>query len=228
MKFNLLVADNKFQLSRIQYDSIIRLLPARMEQQASRFKFWKDAQAYMFGKLLTLRGLINYGYDLSVLKNIEYNAFGKPFLPDSEINFNVSHSGHYVICCLARQLKIGIDIEMIKPLDLSDFQTVLTTEELSDISETSDSTVELLKLWTIKEAVVKADGRGFSLPLQKIQLAIENKVNIDGDTWYIYRIVLDPDYMVHIAANEIVHADNILYERINMTEESFVNNAAKV
>jgi 4'-phosphopantetheinyl transferase len=111
---------------------------------------------------------------------IATGTHGKPYLPDfPDLAFNLSHSGNYLAIAIARECAIGIDIEQVKarknlpglaercfsPAEIEHWQQLPKTEQISGF----------FRLWTAKEAFVKATGQG-------IQLGMDRCV-IDTKSW---------------------------------------------
>uniref|UniRef100_A0A5B6ZKT8 holo-[acyl-carrier-protein] synthase n=1 Tax=Davidia involucrata TaxID=16924 RepID=A0A5B6ZKT8_DAVIN len=85
------------------------------------------------------------------------------------LHFNISHTSSLIACGVTMDSLIGIDVEekqrTIKNNILSFAQRYFSHHEvelLTSISDTEVQRQEFLKLWTLKEAYVKALGRGFS------------------------------------------------------------------
>lgn len=109
------------------------------------------------------------------------NRYGKPFVSpivDSELNFNLSHSDNIGIFAFTTKYQIGIDIEKIKDIDNIDeiMRLVFTPNEISLFKNLSIETKTDLfyRLWTAKEAFMKAIGRGFSFSPKKIEFSFDN------------------------------------------------------
>lgn len=98
---------------------------------------------------------------------------GKPELPDSDLAFNVSHSGSTTLLALARNAMLGVDVE--HPRRIARRRALLarcfTPAEQARIEGAAESDSVLLRHWAAKEAVVKAIGRGIAYGLHKIELA---------------------------------------------------------
>ncbi|XP_050227660.1 uncharacterized protein LOC126677197 [Mercurialis annua] len=119
---------------------------------------------------------INHHNDPSSLK-FRRNTYGKPevewqmedgWFPPS-LHFNISHTSSLIACGVTQNSQIGIDVEeklrKIKNNVLAfarRYFSVHEVEFLSAISEPEVQRQEFLKLWTLKEAYVKALGKGFS------------------------------------------------------------------
>ncbi len=136
------------------------------------------------------------GQDFS-LRDLKYNPFNKPFL-NEEIDFSISHSGEYVVCALGIRQKVGVDIEEIKRIQLDDFKQFFTQEQFESILYASDPHMEFYKLWTIKESVVKADGRGLSFPLLNIRIR-GDKALLPDKEWHLQKLDIADNYSAYLA-----------------------------
>ena len=158
------------------------------------------------------------------------NHFGKPFLhPDSEtdkINFNLSHSGNYGVYAFSREKEIGIDTEKIRAVgDMNAmakrFFSSLECETLMSLPEEKQMN-SFFRCWTMKEAYVKACGKGFSLPLDKFSIDFMSEtpklLNVDWDQedinrWQIYSLDSPEGYITSLAAEGNDH--KIIYKSMN-------------
>lgn len=103
---------------------------------------------------------------------------GKPHLLDTSLalDFNVSHSGDWLVCAVTAGTPVGVDVEECKPT--RDVMTLarrfFREEEVAAMAACGDGAqCDLFyDLWTLKEAAVKArgsvlvsglDSRGFAL-----------------------------------------------------------------
>lgn len=188
------------RLSADKWNSYLSILPASMQNTIKRFSRWEDRQAGLFGKLLLIEALKKYGHGPDCLETILVDAYGRPFISGS-IDFNISHSGEYVVCAIAGKGKVGIDIEKIRPIDLTDFENWLTESQWRKITEANNKFELFYDHWTMKESVMKADGRGLSLPIQDIQ-ETDRQAVVEGTTWHVIRIEIDALYCCHLATNE--------------------------
>lgn len=137
-------------------------------QRAGRFHFEADQRRFGMTRSL-LRGLLGAALEThpGAVMLVE-GAFGKPQLDlrhgASDLHFNVSHSGDYSILALARSVRLGVDIELMKPSrDLTHLaHRVFHPDEVRLLEGSSDT--ELLerfyRIWARKEAAAKALGRG--------------------------------------------------------------------
>ncbi len=109
-----------------------------------------------------------------------YNNYDRPYINDI-IDFNIYHSGNYVVCAIGQDLKHGIDIEKVQDIDFKNFKKVMTDMQWQDIIRSKSPGSAFFKYWTIKESVIKTDSRGLSIPLLDIHVE-NNKVIYDNQT----------------------------------------------
>lgn len=102
----------------------------------------------------------------------EVDRWGKPRLPGGP-PFNLSHAAGRALVALGRTDEIGVDLEPDDRLDGADwFRRVLSPGEASRLAGPAFESLVLTRLWTRKEAVVKALGRGLSLPPEHVAVPI--------------------------------------------------------
>ena len=181
------------------WDTYFQKLPQGIQTQVMRFKRWQDRHSSLLGKILLLEGLKQYGYSPDCLKKLSYSPYNRPFLDDS-IDFNISHSGEYVVCAINNDGRVGIDIERKKSLNFAEFRSYMTPEEWNTMKEVPDQLEYFYELWTVKESVIKGEGKGLSIPLLDIHWVGET-ASVYKSLWYIKKIIIDPGYSCHVTAN---------------------------
>lgn len=206
------VNSNKWSCSIL--NEYLEQLPARFKEKILRFRRWQDAQATLIGKLLLRNQLQTYHNDLT-LNDISITDEGKPYISD-RFNFNITHAGSYVICAYSDEGQIGIDLEIIDEVDVNDFKKMFTVAEFEQIKSSADPLHLFYNFWTIKEASVKADGRGLSIPLNKVRVQDKN-VFIDDTRWFFKKLHFQPDYILHLVS------DKIIDEPVSLLEVDFIN-----
>lgn len=187
-------------------------LPVIFQKKIWRFTRWQDRQAALFSKLLLQKCLYKYGFPSNCLSRIVEDDYGRPFI-DNQIDFNISHSSDYVLCAMTNTCRLGIDIERIKHISLTDFYRVLTAEQSEKIKASSNVYKEFFKIWTKNESILKADGRGLSIPFSEIENG-HSKALLNGNVWYIKKIDVDSGYSCHLASE-------IESPRINLEKVKF-------
>jgi len=179
----------------------LSLLPADQQEKIKKFRRWQDAHASLFGKLLLKQGLLDCGIAIN-LNEIKYNAYGKPYFENDLVGFNITHSGNFVACIISNDTTtIGIDAEVIKALNIDDFQNLWNINEWADI-QNNDVNV-FYKYWTSKEAVVKAIGKGLSISLNEIN--VNNGVaQMGNENYFITNVNILPHVVINVASKQPV------------------------
>lgn len=112
------------------------------------------------------------------------NAHGKPTLCDNSWQFNLSHSGDWLALALCQQGPLGVDIEMglrrrqILPL-AQRFYAQSEYEWLAALPEAGRESA-FYRLWSRKEAVLKAQGGGIAAGLDKVCFMPEEDWRLDN------------------------------------------------
>lgn len=171
----------------------------------NRYHRFMDKKRTLFGDIL-VRYLMCKKLKL---KNSELmfdkGKYGKPFLINSNVHFNISHSGEWVVCAV-HSFPLGIDIELVKPIDLSIAMKICTKDEYVRFVNKNDS--ERLQyfydLWSIKESYVKAIGKGLYVPLDTLSVSICNDnitVKLDGCVnYFLKQYNIDLNYKMTVCA----------------------------
>ena len=168
------------------------------QNKVLRFYRWQDAQLSLLGRVLLCEGLKKFDLCFDDL-DLDYTKYNKPFFKNSEIKFNISHSGEIVICALANDIDIGIDIEIMKEISIEDFKFQMTINEWQKIANSKDQTRAFYKYWTEKEAVIKSHGNGLSIPLKSFEVS-NDKTEIDNQIFYLKSIPIDKNYYCYISS----------------------------
>lgn len=109
------------------------------------------------------------------------NKHGKPYLENyPNFNFNISHSGEYVLCGIDDK-DIGVDVEEIKNIDIIEIaQNYFTTKEFEYIinCDVEFQLNRFYEIWTLKESYIKCCGQGLSIPLASFSVEVDKYKNI--------------------------------------------------
>lgn len=185
---------------RHSFDKYLALQPVPLQQKILRFRRWQDAQATLMGRLLLKRGCADHFHFNRVDTEIIYNEFQKPYFRNVKLDFNISHSGNIIVCVIAPKRSIGIDVEKIMSIDLQPFKAQMTRSEWTTVLQSPDQDKAFYRYWTQKEAVVKAYGKGLSVPLSSFEILQEQSF-LDDDLWYTREVLIDRYYYCHLAAD---------------------------
>ena len=96
---------------------------------------------------------------------------GKPMIVGSDLEVSISHAGRRVAVAITRAGTVGVDVEEIDPdLRVADLLVhVLTAPERAYPS--ADGAKGFYRMWTRKEAALKATGDGLRVPLSGIEVS---------------------------------------------------------
>lgn len=101
----------------------------------------------------------------------DYGKNGKPFFTNyPHIQFNLSHSGDYVVAAFDRQ-PVGIDIQEHRRIKDSMARHFLNEKELEALSLITDEEEReeiLCELWAVKESYIKLTGEGMKKSMKEI------------------------------------------------------------
>ena len=102
---------------------------------------------------------------------IRAGDYGKPFVADNLVHFNLSHTGNSFVIAISNCTELGVDIEQCVPRkNLSSLVKKCFSNIEADYWTTlpDQQKIEMFfHFWVRKEAFVKAVGRGISLGLNK-------------------------------------------------------------
>jgi 4'-phosphopantetheinyl transferase len=187
----------------ILYQEYLTKLPPLLQAKNKKYLKWQDRLLHLFGQLLLLEALTEFQPGIvNPFDFLYYNTYGRPYVSEL-IDFNISHSGEYVVCAIGQHTRLGIDIEKIKPVAFTDFETVMTSDEWKIIKSSNNQTKFFFTYWVIKESVIKADSRGLSIPLRNIIIDTTH-AQCSGELWYLHQLNIDSDYCTCLATDKKV------------------------
>jgi 4'-phosphopantetheinyl transferase len=177
----------------------LTLLPERFRLQSMRKRQWIDRQLTISGKLLLL-WLLKERKSALTLEGIKTTSYQRLYFEDGP-DFNIAHSGNMVACCMTDTGRVGIDIEAVKEIDLSDFTDYFTPNEWKRIGGCPNVFDVFYDFWTRKEAVLKAIGTGLHTPLSAVDVSGESLL-YDHIVYHLRAIPLAAGYKCHIASTD--------------------------
>lgn len=227
-KVHVLISQLGSRLPDELFQSYLNQLPLHLQLDIVKYKRWRDIQARLFGKLLLHIGLTKY-YDLSpdILDNIQFTKCARPYLSGVNIDFNISHTPHTVVCCITQGANIGIDIEEIEPTPIQEFREEFSTEEMERIQRSKNCLEKFYSYWTKKEAVVKAEGLGLGIiPMRQVSIhESERSASLFSKHWFLYDILSDGKMTGHIAIDNPIEKKTIVYETICFDDKKLIQSS---
>ncbi|NUQ64538.1 MAG: 4'-phosphopantetheinyl transferase superfamily protein [Pirellulales bacterium] len=146
----------------------------------------------------------------------QYNAYGKPTLAEPAglpFQFNLSHSAGLAVCAVTRADEVGVDVECpdrrteVVPLARRFFADSEVAALGSRPQEEQRSV--FFEFWTLKEAYIKARGKGISIPLDAFAFSLSPDhppaigfapgMADDPRDWRFAQVFLGPAYPIALA-----------------------------
>lgn len=183
-----------------------RRIQARLNEadtrQVDNFMFQVDQQRSLLGRLLLAYGLLELGYPVSALADLDYSPQGRPFL-SYPLDFNISHSNERVLCAITTAGRVGIDIEHIRSLDMASFQALFSPRFKIELEGSATPWEDFFTWWVARESAIKADGRGMKA-LSELQGQEGNQsFQLGEEQWQVVPLVVAEGYACALAANTL-------------------------
>lgn len=203
-------------------------LPSFVIEYSNRFVREEDRYRYIVAQYF-LREFLSYYLQIDFDKvAISYSKSGKPYLNakiNSNLKFNYSHSGDYIIYAFTSDDEIGVDIEEIK--DIPEFdelsRTHFSDEEQSiyfALKNTDEKKQLFYKIWTRKEALLKAEGSGITIDLKSLTVFDTKDKNVNqvkvkflNKDYSISDIPLDVNYTSSVAIDSQSYKQILVYDK---------------
>jgi 4'-phosphopantetheinyl transferase len=199
----------EFERFKHEESNLYQILSREEQEAAKNFYFAKDQYSYTIAHG-TLRRILSQYLDTPADQICfgEEN-YGKPIIQSPAqppLHFNLSHSGDRSLVAVAH-LPVGVDIEQIRPnLQYTMLSPhIMSPNEQKAFEQLPDSEKEMhfFRLWTRKEAYIKAIGKGLAHPLQKFTISFDEEPQLLEDLtspenvnlWQLYHIHLTSGYV---------------------------------
>ena len=174
----LYVANTKLISNQAVFDSFINKMNEQRRAKVLRCKNEEDRLCSLLAGVLLRHGLEQEGLDYDLLE-FAITPERKPVLSSHpEVHFSISHSGNQAVCLISDH-EIGVDIEnrnrRLFEQGQEEHLLAVARRSFSEseygrvLNASKEEQQELfLKLWTRKEAVSKAIGKGLAMDFSKI------------------------------------------------------------
>ncbi len=151
-----------------------------------------------------------------------FTEFGKPIFTDIPLHFSISHSGRFSSVAFSLDYQLGLDIEMVRSVQdakqLS--KRFFSIEENLFLEKTGQSALldNFFRVWSAKEAYIKALGRGISKKLQEFSVvdaegtfAVKDDAEKNGDNYMLNELNIGSGYKSFLCtANSGKHSSIIV------------------
>jgi len=193
-------------------------LSAGETMRAARFRALRDRNCYVVRRGILREIIAGYMGCGPREVEIQSDSKGKPHVTDEEheaaLQFSISQSEGLAVFAFGRCASIGVDIEKI--VDFPEMREVASLNFISaeikeiDSAHERDRVKTFFKLWTRKEAVLKAKGDGLLLPLSCVDVSTPNEeasiweTRIKGDSlgsqYRLMDVMAAPGFAAAVAA----------------------------
>ena len=158
-------------------ERMTQLLSRQEIDRAGRFHFPHHRKHFIAARSV-LRFLLSRlsGIDPHRIK-FAYTQHEKPYLPESRLNFNISHTDNLALMAFSLDRRVGVDIEHIRStidetqiarrfFARSEFEEYLAVPQARRMQA-------FYNAWTRKEAYIKAIGDGLTFPLHDFRVSLK-------------------------------------------------------
>lgn len=189
-------------------DFFLRTISPKKYNQIKKFYKKADFLRALLAEIM-IRGIICKKFCINNEK-IEFvnTRYGKPYLKNNNnFHFNISHSGDWIVCAID-EYPVGIDIELIQPINLSIAERFFSSEEYSYIiSSPIDKQLSLFyDIWTLKECYIKMIGKGLSISLNSFSIKTEDektyKHKEEDGAYFFMQYEFDQQYKLSVCASK--------------------------
>jgi 4'-phosphopantetheinyl transferase len=207
----------RFPLSGADTDSLdLRGLNEEEKRRARRFKRPLHQQRFANGRRALRDILATYTEESASSIEFSYGEHGKPTLAGDAaktgLHFNLSHTGDEALCAVSNGRHVGVDIEFHKERveTLKIAARFFSAEESAYLAARRgvDRTRAFYQFWTAKEALLKGEGGGLTLPLDRCRftlgevplgLVVEDLPAVAESDWRVYPLSVGPEHSAAVA-----------------------------
>lgn len=198
---------------------LLAMLSQDERARVGRFRLAPDRQRSLLARAM-LRDILSSYLDCDPQQlRFTATAQGKPLLDSSVhastgVRFSVSHSGGVVLLAFANQCDVGVDVERIR----DDVEATAIAERYFAEAEAAelrgmaaaDRVRAFFRIWTRKEAYLKARGTGISGGLGRFRVSVtpdmaellsDEDHPAEASNWHLQDVEPGPDYAAAVAVN---------------------------
>jgi len=202
------------QVAETQWPALIARLGDVERARAQRFHFDHDRFSYVAahalgrGLLAAWTGIAASAWDFTV------DDFGKPEVAapawPRRLRLNLSHTRGLAAAVLTEDCDVGVDVEWLdrRPVEDGLAQRFFAAAECAQLAAMAPQARHhgFLDFWTLKEAYVKAIGKGLAQPLDSfaftldpLSIAFDDALSDDPCRWWFHRLRPTPSHILAVA-----------------------------
>lgn len=143
-----------------------------------------------------------------------YVGNGKPVLAQyPQVEFNLSHC-EGLAACLFSEVPCGVDAESIRRYRERTAKRVCSPEEQAMLAAAEEPDLLFTRLWTLKEAYVKAIGIGISYPLREVSFSFSGDRILSSKPEASFAQLLLPGHILSVCVMKPLPEQPVIYDRI--------------
>jgi len=192
----------------------LAILNQEERERADRFRFEWDRRDFIAAHALLRHMLAFHLGRPAEAWQFATSGFRKPAIAESlrvpDIDFNLSHGRDLVAAAVSLHAAVGIDAEKIDPAkaDFDVAQRYFAPAEIEILRRTpsTEQAVCFFRLWTLKEAYLKATGAGFgtsldsfAFTLSPIRINFLTRLDDDPRRWHFEMLPTTDAHVLSVA-----------------------------
>ena len=207
----------RLDASLAEVNSCHELLSGEEKERAQRFRIERPRTAFVLTRGTLRLMLAHYLGGEPQAVRFRYQSQGKPSLVgDDQLYFNVSHTDGLALLAFSRSRRLGVDVEKVKPdTEVEKLaERFFSERECRDLRQLTGDELQaaFFRVWTRKEAYIKATGEGLSLPLDQFDVSIAagdrdalraTRPNArEAELWTVSDVAVESGYAAAVAVGE--------------------------
>lgn len=196
-----------------QLRSELSVLPEPVSLEINRYHLIEDKKCRIISRLM-LQKYVSENFRIWNWKDLKRSPTHKPYLENGPF-FSISHSGNFVLIGFSCETELGVDIEQIKKINTEDLAGYFHQEEYVFLKNKNFDEDSFYRVWTRKEALLKAIGIGFLEGLDQVSV-LDDKITLEK-TWHLSEVQLIEGYKISVCIEkkaEII-SKQIDYSQLN-------------
>lgn len=149
-------------INRLQSEEVVEM---------EKFSNKKRKREYLSSRLLLKEMAYDIGLNPAQFQILK-DELGKPhgYYKNTRYDISIAHTNEYVMCGLASDFEIGVDLEPAE----RDIPENLKKRILHASEEQMLADISALRIWTMKEALIKLEGSGLRINMNEIAVHSRN------------------------------------------------------
>lgn len=154
-------------IETLDLESALQSISPQRREQALRYKH-EQGQRQCVAAYLLLKQALREQEGITENPVFEYGEHGKPsIVGHPELFFSLSHCKEVTACVLSRR-PVGIDVESVGRYRESVARYAMSDNEMHQIQQAEHPEVMFIRLWTMKESLLKLTGEGINDQMKQV------------------------------------------------------------